>query len=68
MQDFTVPEAISRQLSPGEQVLWQGRPRQGILFRAGEWYTIPFSLVWCGILVSGLHAQSLHGASRGFPW
>jgi len=41
------PEAIIRgQLSPSEMLLWSGRPRQGIVFRAYDWFLIPSYLLW----------------------
>jgi hypothetical protein len=46
--DYSV--SIARELKSGEQVLWQGRPRGGIRLRGSDWYLIPFSLIWCGIV------------------
>jgi hypothetical protein len=39
---------IASELTPDERLLWSGRPRQGICFRATDFYMIPFSLLWAG--------------------
>ena len=40
-------------LDPGEKLLWAGRPAQGIVFSALDWYLIPFSVVWLGLVLHG---------------
>lgn len=44
----TVPDDIRRELAPLEQVLWSGRPKQGIFLRGADAFQIPFSVLWCG--------------------
>ena len=40
--------AAHYRLDPGKRLLWYGRPRQGILFRASDWLLVPFSVTWTG--------------------
>lgn len=38
-------------LLDGEQIIWSGRPAQGVRFTARDWFLIPFSLIWCGFAI-----------------
>jgi hypothetical protein len=40
-------------LDPGERLLWSGRPVQGVVFAPLDWYLIPFSVVWLGLVLRG---------------
>jgi len=44
----TVSTDLERELSAGETLLWNGRPRQGLVLRAADAFLIPFSLLWAG--------------------
>lgn len=46
-----MPDEIRRELGPNEQVLWSGRPKQGMLLRPADAIQIPFSLLWCGFAI-----------------
>ena len=48
MNDIIPEQRLARELTSGERLLWSGRPRQGLLFRASDAFVIPFSLLWCG--------------------
>lgn len=39
---------ISSALAPGEQLLWTGRPRAGLLLQISDIYMIPLSALWAG--------------------
>jgi hypothetical protein len=39
---------LMNELSPGEKLLWSGKPRDGFMFRASDIFTIPFSLFFLG--------------------
>lgn len=40
-------DLIRAELVPGEQLLWAGRPRQGIVIRSGDFMAIPMGCAWC---------------------
>ncbi len=46
------PESkLDGELREREQLLWYGRPKQGIRLRAIDALLIPFSLMWCGFAI-----------------
>jgi hypothetical protein len=48
---MNLSDSIRAELSPGEQVIWSGQPRQGIVIRGSDAFAIPFSLLWAGFSV-----------------
>jgi hypothetical protein len=38
---------LDSHLDPGERLVWNGQPKQGIRLQASDWIAIPFSLLWC---------------------
>jgi hypothetical protein len=45
---FEVEQALRPELGSDERLLWSGMPGQGIRFRAGDIFMVPFSLLWAG--------------------
>lgn len=41
--------ALQQRLAPGEPLLWQGAPRQGLLWRSEDWLGVVFSAAWLAI-------------------
>lgn len=42
---------ISGYLTPGERVIWEGRPWRGPRLEWRDLFLIPFSLMWCGLIL-----------------
>jgi len=48
MINFDLEQELRPNLSPGEKLLWTGKPKTGIVFRRSDLFLIPFSLLWGG--------------------
>ena len=57
---------LRSELAPGEQVVWSGRPRQGIVVRGSDAFAIPFSVLWAGFAVFWLVSAASTGAPLPF--
>ena len=45
------PDPITGRLMPGERIVWQGQPKQGLLLTARDIYLIPASVLWCSFAI-----------------
>lgn len=63
---MTDESTIRSELAPGEQALWIGRPRGGLLLRGADAFAIPFSLVWAGFAVYWMYSAAATGAPLPF--
>jgi len=61
-----LPEEIRGEIGPGEHALWWGRPRQGVVLRGSDVFTIPFSLMWCGFAIFWEMSVASSGTAPGF--
>jgi len=68
--DNTAQAAVVRELQAGEHLLWSGMPRQGLRFRSGDIFMVPFSLLWGGGAFFGVYksATSDHPSSLSTIW
>lgn len=44
-------EDLAFHLDQDEELLWSGKPKSGIVFRASDAFMIPFSVLWCSFAV-----------------
>lgn len=51
MIDLDLENELRPHLSVGENLIWAGKPKTGIVFRSPDLYLIPFSLLWGGIAI-----------------
>ena len=54
-----------------ERLLWSGRPRQGLMFRAEDAYAVPFNMLWLAFAIFwtlGAATASLVFALFGLPF
>jgi len=46
-----VTAVVESELTRGEELLWSGQPRPGLVFRSTDIFMIPFSLLWGGFAI-----------------
>jgi hypothetical protein len=51
MPNYEIERELQSSLSPGEELLWTGRPKTGLVFRKTDFFMIPFSLIWFGFVI-----------------
>jgi len=57
---------IQNELDLEENLLWAGKPKQGIVFRKGDIYVIPLSLLWGGMVLQlEISLFFIEGAKKG---
>lgn len=61
--DIDAQRELLPELDRSEQLVWAGRPATGILFRRGDIFLIPFTLVWCGFAI----VWEIGAAASGAP-
>lgn len=44
-------ENFRKLIAPDEHVLWKGKPDEGLQLSSGDYFMIPFSLLWCGFAI-----------------
>lgn len=49
---------INSYLAKNETILWNGKPKQGFLFRTADLFFIPFSLIWVVFVVIWIYFAS----------
>ena len=61
-----IPEELRPELAAGEQIIWSGKPRQGLTLRGSDVFAMPFSLFSAGFSVFWMHSAASSGAPLPF--
>lgn len=66
MIDENIRARFATRIEPGEDILWVGRPTQGIAIRSWDALLIPFSIIWFAGATSWAWQVFASGASLDF--
>jgi hypothetical protein len=61
---FEVDRKLRPELARDERLLWSGMPQQGLRWRAGDWFAVPFASFWFYLVMFGI---SQHGSRTSQP-
>lgn len=64
--DLEAEKKIRLELGQNENILWTGRPKQGLLLRISDVFLIPFSLLWGGFAIFWEYSAYRAGAPLFF--
>src|SRR5579872_5880830 len=56
--------AVQPDLTSGENILWAGQPKAGVIFHRQDLFLIPFSLFWGGFAIFWEFLASGFGGSK----
>lgn len=63
-EDYSFARAY---MGPDEHILWRAKPQKGNLLSSGDYYMIPFSVLWFGFVVYWMYGVIKSDAPIFFP-